>query len=250
VSRYTNSIGIIALGALLMACNNTSSDAPSFGEELSQINSSQARVALLTSTVRRDPENVQALKALGEEHKSSGDWARAANAYREALILNKGDKESLSGYATALVAQRHYAAGFEQAKRALGSTKTLNGQITAGVALDGLNKPSEAQDFYLAALKETPRDLDARNNMAISMAMQGNDQALSQMLGVATAPDADVRHQANLVLVAALTGQVSLARRYGNDFGFSKKETNEIIALAAKARREGAGVIGVASNAR
>ena len=244
---------VFAGGLVLIAAACTPSGTTNIGQswanDLGGVNSREARVSLLRSSIRSDPNNLNALAALAQEHRAAGDWASASNAYREALLLDRGNVDLQLGYATTLTGQELFMEGYNYASAALRGRRSLSALITAGVALDGMNRPEEAQALYREALESQPRDLDTRSNLAISMALRGDPKALPEMFGVASAPDADIRHRANLILVAALLGRVNDATALGKQFGIGTKDVRKIIAKANEARKNGAAAIGIASNA-
>ena len=242
-------LGGLALLAVACSPTQTRNVGQSWASDLGGVNSREARVSLLRSSIRSDPNNLAALAALAREHRAAGDWVSASNAYREALLLDRGNADLQLGYATTLTGQELFMEGYNYATSALRGKRSIAALITAGVALDGMNRPEEAQTLYREALQQAPRDLDTRTNLALSMALRGDPKALPEMFGVASAPDADIRHRANLVLVAALLGRMNDAKALGKQFGIRTKDVRAIVAKANTARKSGAAAIGVASNA-
>ena len=213
---------------------------------LSRVDNPDARIGMLKSALAQNPQDVSALKSLGAEYSRQALWNEAAAAYREALILKENDREAQVGYSKALSAKGTYAPALVEARKAISAKPDVDAYVAAGVAEDGLGRQAEAQAYYAKALGENKRDLDVRSNIALSKAMQGNQDAYSLMSGVALAPDADDRHKANMVLVSALLGRMDDAKAYGAKFGISRKEVNEILKIAANARTQGASAFGVA----
>lgn len=213
---------------------------------LTRLENADARIDMLRATIAQNPQDLGALKTLGAEYEAQARWPEAASAYREALILASSDRTALVGYSKALAAQGTYASALVEAEKAISRGPGADAYVAAGVANDGMGKQAEAQAYYEKALSGNKRDLDVRSNIALSKALQGDPNAYALMSGVALAPDADARHQANMVLVSALLGRLSDARAYGAKFGLSKKEVNEILKIATNARSQGAVAFGVA----
>ena len=214
--------------------------------DLTRIENPDARIGMLKSTLAADPQNIAALKSLGQEYSGQARWPESAAAYREALILKGNDRDALIGHSKALSAQGSYAPALVEAKKAISAKADVDAYIAAGVAQDGLGQQVAAQEYYDKALAKNRRDLDVRSNIALSKAMQGDASAYSLMSGVALAPDADDRHRANMVLVSALLGRMNDAKAYGAKFGMSRKDVNEVLRIAAKARTQGAAAFGIA----
>ena len=214
--------------------------------DLTRVDNPDARIEILKSTLSQNPQDLAALKALGAEYSRQALWSESAASYREALILKNNDREALVGYSKALSATGQFAPALNEAKKAISARPDVDAYVAAGVAQDGLGRQEEAQALYAKALSKNKRDLDVRSNIALSKAMQGDQTAYSLMSGVALAPDADNRHKSNMVLVSALLGRMDDAKGYGAKFGMSRKDVNEILKIAARARVEGATAFGVA----
>ena len=235
------------LGLLVTACTDGQFEERSFNTtDLTRIENPDARIGMLKSTLAQNPQDASALKSLGAEYSGQAQWPESAAAYREALILKGNDREALIGHSTALSAQGSYAPALIEAEKAISAKAGVDAYLAAGVAQDGLGRQVEAQAYYDKALASNKRDLDVRSNIALSKAMQGDPNAYAIMSGVALAPDADERHRANMVLVSALLGRMSDAKAYGAKFGMPRKDVNEILAIAAKARTQGAAAFGIA----
>jgi tetratricopeptide (TPR) repeat protein len=89
--------------------------------------------------------------------------------------------------------------------------KALNGR---GIALDLLNRSTEAQESYRAALAVSPGDRAAQNNLGLSLALSGKyDAAIAELDKVVLQPDSTARMRQNLSLVYGLKGDRSQAER-------------------------------------
>lgn len=82
------------------------------------------------------------------------------------------------------------------------------GWVGLGVALDLQKRHAEAQSAYAGALRADPLDRSARNNLALSVALQGQPgQAAALLEPWASADDAPTRMRANLLLLRAAASQ-------------------------------------------
>ena len=245
LKRNFSAFALIALG--LGACTEGQFEQRTINTSgLERVNNPDSRIGYLKSSLAANPQDTATLKSLGSEYAGQARWAESAAAYREALIIKENDRDAQVGYSKALAAQGTYAPALVEARKAIKSNGSVDAYVAAGVAEDGLGRQAEAQAYYERALSQNKRDLDVRSNIALSKAMQGDPNAYALMSGVALAPDADNRHRANMVLVSALLGRMSDARAYGAKFGLPKKDVDEIIRIAGRARTEGAAAFGVA----
>lgn len=238
---------VVAASLGLSACEDGSFQSLSTKPaEFTRSATPEARIAALRSRLKQAPGSTSTLEALGREYEATGDWDAAAASYRELLILAPSNQSALVGYASAQVARGDYTDAYAHAAKAVKQRPNIDSLMVAGAALDGLGRQSEAQALYTQALAKSPRDLDIRNNLALSRALTGDPDAYAMMRAVAQAPDADIRHKSNLVLVAAILGRESDARKDGERLGVGKKDIETILKLGRRARTEGPDVFGIA----
>ena len=251
-NRIKVSVAIISAAGLLSACDpartsliQTSASDPGRG----LLNSSvpESRIAYYSSAIKRDPRDASALKGLGVEYARLGRWRDSAGSYREALIINPRDAASLIGLGRAQLAMGDPNSAYANGQQALGINRSLEGLMLIGVALNYVGRTQEAMAIYDEALARNPRDLDLRNNIALSMALAGDPRAYSTMEAVAYAPDSDGRHKRNLILVAAIVGRVGDAQAQARQFGIGKAEMDEIFKIAGQVRMDGAMAAGLAT---
>lgn len=85
--------------------------------------------------------------------------------------------------------------------------------IGHGVALDMLNRHDEAQKCYRAVLDVSPRNVAARNDLALSLALTGDfAQAIDILTPIARSADASPRERQNLALIYGLQGNRDAAK--------------------------------------
>lgn len=218
-----------------------------FGRGIGVATSSDERVAELRGEVARNPTNLKALNALGREYARQGQWQRAAGSYREALIVNSGDRTALLGFSATQSALGNYSVALSHADRTIGRRVQTDALILRGVALTGMRRMTEARAAFDAAARAAPRDLDARNNLALTLAMAGDGSALPVMRNVAFAPNADLRHKRNYFLVASILGQESAARADSGSLGIPSSDIDKINAIGRNARNQGVSAFGLAT---
>lgn len=232
-------LAVGGLALVLAACTPQE-----FGRQAGPGTTSDERIASLRSQLASRPEDTRLLNDIGAEYARQGSWQQAAGAFREALIVDPRNAEALLGFSGAQSALGGYDVALAHAERAGGGLEALN---LRGIALNGLGRRGEAIALFEAAFAAAPRDLDLRNNLALSLALGGRPEAYAVARGVAYAPEADVRHRRNFFLVAAILGLEGNAIVEGASLGVDAATVAEITAIGQRARAEGMGAFGVAT---
>jgi Flp pilus assembly protein TadD len=84
--------------------------------------------------------------------------------------------------------------------------------VDRGVVLDSLDRHAEAQASYRAVLAAAPRQVSARNNLALSLAVTGQfDEAVALLTPLVRSSEATPRIRENLALVYGLMGDADSA---------------------------------------
>lgn len=84
--------------------------------------------------------------------------------------------------------------------------------VDRGVALDSVGRHAEAQASYRALLATTPRQVSARNNLALSLAVTGQyDEAVALLTPLVRSSSATPRIRENLALIYGLMGDADRA---------------------------------------
>ena len=179
--------------------------------------------------------------ALADAVARVGQWDMAARMYREASTANPDDAAAWAGLGQALVESGHAADALAALDRAatlapgradiarlrgratlaLGRVADARAAFTAatteapadprgwtglGVALDLGGDHRAAQIAYGRALAADPLNLAARNDLALSLALDGKlADAANRLRPLADAADAPARVRANLAFVEAAT---------------------------------------------
>lgn len=237
-----NVLLIGAITVLLAGCETAD-----FGRTAGIATTSDQRVASFRAQLAKRPDDVKSLVGIGDEFARQSEWARASGAYREALIVNAASREAMIGYASAQAALGEYSSALSTAQTAVAQKGDIEGIMAAAVALNGQRRHTEAKTLLDQALAINPRDLDVRNNLALTMALAKNPAAYQLQRAVAFAPDADFRHRRNFYLIAAMLGKESSAKRDGASLGLATNEIKSVTAIGRKARSQGMSAFGVTS---
>jgi Flp pilus assembly protein TadD len=225
------------------------------GDDVRRSGDAASAVALYQSASAAAPRDPVPLTHLGEALNDSGDPQRAEQAFRTALTLQPDDKAAQHGLAVALLAQGRPAEALTllQALDKPGAGARLLG--AEGTALDMLGRRQEAQAVYRRGLQADPTDAALHGNLALSLALEGQQSAaLTELRAAIGAPQPDPRQEANAVLVLALLNRVDEARARGaQTIGPAGTET--LIGRADLARQTGdplrqAQALGVLTSAR
>jgi Flp pilus assembly protein TadD len=186
---------------------------------------------------------------LARASRAAGDLASAINLYRgitaikpadPALMVELGDtlveagaiddaidtysqipETSDSKLGALLGLERSYFALAEPDKALEYADKALarmpndeKALIGRGVALDKLNRHEEAQASYRAVIASTPHNLAARNDLALSLALDGKfEEAVDIMTSIARSTTSTPRTRQNLALIYGLMGEKDRAKK-------------------------------------
>ena len=187
-------------------------------------------------------EHIEPALRLARAARAAGDLASAANLYRTVIAAGAADPiltvefadtlldagsfdeaigiysrieansparlSALLGLTRAYLALSQLAKALESSEQARALSPTDARVLVArGVALDMLGRHPEAQGSYLAVLADSPRDVAARNNLALSFALSGRfPEALDILTPIARSTNASPRVRQNLALIYGLMG--------------------------------------------
>ena len=218
-----------------------------FGRSPSPTTTSAQRVATFRADLSRHPSDLKALLGIGEEYSRLAFWSKASGAYNEALIVDGGNRQAKLGYSVAQSALGQFASALQHANGALQQKADVEAYIVTAVALNGQGRHAEAKAMLDGALDINARDLDVRNNLALTLALMRDPRAYTVQRSVALAPDSDFRHHRNFYLVAAMMGQEGGAIRDGQGLSLSDSEIKAVTAVGRKARTQGMAAFGLAT---
>ncbi len=208
-------------------------------------------------------EQVQPALRLARASRAAGDLASAVNLYRTVLAAYPGDgpltvefgdvmleagafDEAIDAYdkvKDADPARLGALLGLSRVQLALGEpekalafselartkapsdTRVL---LRRGVALDMLGRHAEAQGSYNVVLAADPRNVAARNDLALSFAIGGHfTEAIDILTPMAKSSTASPRTRQNLALVYGLMGDNTRAAEFGRaDLAKAQVESN------------------------
>lgn len=150
-----------------------------------------------------EPSAVGPLHRLGASLSRLGSYEQAAGAYRTALEIDPGNPETRRGLGNALIAlnQPQDALRYLQSAAEVEAPdpRLLN---SIGVAHDMLGQHGQAQRFYRRGLSLRPTDLTLKSNLALSMSLEGDDDAAISLARESAAhPQATGRHRRTLAMI-------------------------------------------------
>ena len=233
MARYGLCIVMIAAGAVLSACSYDANQA-SLDRDLSagrhggdsidammrvasaahDAGNFSAAINLYRRAHASAPNAVEPLLRLGAVLVDAGAPNDAAEAYRAALTQRPFEQQALRGLGTALLALGQPEMAASQYRAALSQEETASNYLGLGVSLDMSGNHQEAQDIYLNALNLDPENPILLNNLALSLAFDGQiESALSYLLPLVDSPRATVQHRQNLALIYGLANRMRDAAR-------------------------------------
>ncbi len=135
--------------------------------------------------------------------------ASAEEAYRAALLLDPQQTEALYGLGKIYINQQRYdkAAGpLEAAAEAQSDDPRIYNAL--GVIMDQQGQHADAQAYYKQGLAHSPRNVSLRNNLGLSMVLDGQPEAgLAMLRDVAAEPAAGATAGHNLEMASQIAAQ-------------------------------------------
>lgn len=130
---------------------------------------------LFEKALKAQPDNVEALQALGEVFLKLGQPERAAEALRKALKINPGDARTHANLGWALLDVGENAAAVTALRNAIEiDPKSPLYHSDLGAALSRLSKLEESEREYRRAIELDPGFVNAHYNLANLLARVGN----------------------------------------------------------------------------
>ena len=195
-------------------------------------------IALYQRAAALPDASTSALVKAGEAYMRAGYPEEAAKVYRTALARSPNDGPALLGLGSAMIETGDAEAGVRALAQAAPIVNTSRAYNRLGVAQIFAGQVDQAQVSLAQALKLEPGDLDVQTNMALAAALKGDAAtALPLVQQVAAAPNAQLRHKRNVVIVYALLGQAGQIRAAA-PVGLTSKEVESLIARGNSIRAE------------
>jgi Flp pilus assembly protein TadD len=176
------------------------------------------------------PVDPAVLAEFGDALLSAGLIDESIGVYSEVSLQSKSAADALMGLSRAQLSLDSPAKALVYADRAIAAAPAEpRAQILRGVILDGMGRHAEAQICYRSALKQEPRGLAARNDLALSLAITGQYAEAIDILGpIARSSDATPGLRQNLALIYGLKGDRDKALALGRaDLDPAAAEANQ-----------------------
>lgn len=198
-------------------------------------------ISLYRSIVAMKPANPAIQIELGDTLLDAGFIDDAIDVFDKVDPKSTSEALALVGLTRAHLALSEPAKALTYADKAYAlAPNDPKVAVARGVTLDLLGRHDEAQKCYRTVLAAKPRDVAARNDLALSLAMTKQfDNAIEIMTPIARSADATPRMRQNLALIYGLQGDdkdaAALSRRDLDQatteanlrfFDFIRSETN------------------------
>ena len=126
----------------------------------------QGMQALADRWIKAQPHSTSAWFVLGEADDELGQYAKAIEAYRQALQINPQDADAWDNLGLAYDGAGQYAQAIDAERQALQINPQDAGTwYNLGLAYDHAGQSAQAIDAYRQALKINPQDTPAWNNL-------------------------------------------------------------------------------------
>jgi Flp pilus assembly protein TadD len=150
---------------------------------------------------------------LGDAYMRAGKANRAAVAYRAALAKAPENDEALLGLGFALLKTGDPDGAIAALAQTAPRVNTMQAYNRLAVAQTLAGRFKEAEQSFRSASALAPDDLDIRTNLALTLALDGQENnAIVIMREVVASPSCETRHHRNLVIVFGLYGRVDEGR--------------------------------------
>jgi Flp pilus assembly protein TadD len=172
----------------------------------------QPALDLYLRAYKKKPDDAT-LEKIAVTFKRMGNAQASYQAY--AMLHQKNPKNSL--YLKNLAQAAFYAEDFQASQKyyqdLLQMDASDGNHLGAGVVEDVLGNHDAAQDHYRQVIQHSPRNLNAKNNMGLSLLLQGKvTEAESTLKALTQRADSEPRFDINLALVYGVSGKSGQAQ--------------------------------------
>jgi Flp pilus assembly protein TadD len=172
----------------------------------------QPALDLYLRAYKKKPDDAT-LEKIAVTFKRMGNAQASYQAY--AMLHQKNPKNSL--YLKNLAQAAFYAEDFQASQTYYQDLLQLDSSdgnhLGAGVVEDVLGNHDAAQDHYRQVIQHSPRNLNAKNNMGLSLLLQGKvTEAESTLKALTQRADSEPRFDINLALVYGVSGKSAQAQ--------------------------------------
>jgi len=204
---------LVIVAAATAGCQTTQSTATTGSLPIAAAdrpdNDSRRDVEVYGQQYHANPTNLDVALHYAQALRATGQRAQAVAVLERASLENPHDKAVLGAYGRALAE----AGVYDQALEVLGRAhspdqpdwRILSAQ---GAVLDQMGRHTDAQRYYLTALKSVPDEAAVLSNLGLSYALSKNlRKAEATLRRAAARRPVDPRVRQNLALVVGLQGQ-------------------------------------------
>jgi Flp pilus assembly protein TadD len=172
----------------------------------------QPALDLYLRAYKKKPDDAT-LEKIAVTFDRMGNAQASYQAY--AMLHQKNPKNSL--YLKNLAQAAFYAEDFQASQKYYQDLLQLDSSdgshLGAGVVEDVLGNHDAAQDHYRQVIQHSPRNLNAKNNMGLSLLLQGKvTEAESTLKALTQRADSEPRFDINLALVYGVSGKSAQAQ--------------------------------------
>ena len=120
------------------------------------------QIKVTSALIKEHPDNLEAWLTLAQAFSDSGDYAAAANGFKQAVLLSKGHPRIIMAYAEAIIMQAEGVVT-DQAKKSIDIALMMDPNLPLGryytaVWLLQENRQSEAMAMMKKLYRELPED--------------------------------------------------------------------------------------------
>jgi Flp pilus assembly protein TadD len=163
----------------------------------------------------RNPADARAAISYGRALRKLGQRKQALAVLQTTIIKNPQNEALLGEYGRALTENGDFAQALDVFSRAH-TPERPNWRIlmAQGAVLDQMGRPAEARNYYQTALKIAPDDPSILSNLGLSYALSNDlKNAEATLRRASTNPRAGSQVRQNLALVLALKGEYGEAQQ-------------------------------------
>lgn len=138
-------------------------------ERNAELHALQQQIALTSAIIQQHPNNLDAWLTLAQAFSDSGDYAAAANGFRQAVLLSKGHPRIIIAYAESLILQSEGVVT-PAAKKSIDIALMIDPKLPLAryykaVWLLQENQPAEAMEMMKTLYHELPDDSSLKKRM-------------------------------------------------------------------------------------
>lgn len=219
--KVASKLAIFGLVAFLASCQSTGvvledqavNERIEIAGELFENGRVDQAIALLEKSSDLETSNPAPDIALAEIHYDLGNYERAEGHYRVA-IRKRATFDARLGLGRTLLSLGRHEGALAELQKATKQKQSRSASLAYAVTLDAALRHGEAQAVYQSLINLDAEDLEARNNLALSIAVSGDTAGAKSMLESLTVQYPQYtafRH--NLALVHVMRGNKNKAWR-------------------------------------